>query len=248
MAVEGSIGGKITEARGAAPIAAVTVFVEGTNLGTTTRDDGTYRIAAVPAGVRTIVARRVGYTPVRRSVTITDGQLATVDFQLDAVAASLDAVVTTATGQQRRIELGNTVATVDVASRVESSPVKSIGELLNAQATGVQVQIGNSTGVTSRIRIRGLSSMALSNDPIYVIDGVRMTNTVGGTGTGGGSLPSRVNDLRSEEHTSELQSPCTLVCRLLLEKKKSEPAPDMPSARRLRWASGRGTASVTQGA
>src|SRR5256885_850473 len=27
--------------------------------------------------------------------------------------------------------------------------------------------------------------------------------------------------LRSEEHTSELQSPCNLVCRLLLEKKKS---------------------------
>src|SRR5256885_4836524 len=27
-------------------------------------------------------------------------------------------------------------------------------------------------------------------------------------------------DFRSEEHTSELQSPCNLVCRLLLEKKK----------------------------
>src|SRR5256885_8917652 len=28
---------------------------------------------------------------------------------------------------------------------------------------------------------------------------------------------------RSEEHTSELQSPCNLVCRLLLEKKKNKP-------------------------
>src|SRR2546426_7993806 len=28
--------------------------------------------------------------------------------------------------------------------------------------------------------------------------------------------------LRSEEHTSELQSPCNLVCRLLLEKKKKK--------------------------
>src|SRR5256885_7715004 len=28
---------------------------------------------------------------------------------------------------------------------------------------------------------------------------------------------------RSEEHTSELQSPCNLVCRLLLEKKKTDP-------------------------
>src|SRR5256885_7546483 len=37
-------------------------------------------------------------------------------------------------------------------------------------------------------------------------------------------LPGRVRRLdrksRSEEHTSELQSPCNLVCRLLLEKKK----------------------------
>src|SRR3989454_1550744 len=32
-------------------------------------------------------------------------------------------------------------------------------------------------------------------------------------------------DDRSEEHTSELQSPCNLVCRLLLEKKKPTLAP-----------------------
>src|SRR5256885_3952155 len=33
------------------------------------------------------------------------------------------------------------------------------------------------------------------------------------------NLPAKP-DTRSEEHTSELQSPCNLVCRLLLEKKK----------------------------
>src|SRR5690348_17666992 len=42
------------------------------------------------------------------------------------------------------------------------------------------------------------------------------------TGTPAGSLPRR----RSEEHTSELQSPVHLVCRLLLDKKKSSAAPD----------------------
>src|SRR2546426_2652812 len=36
---------------------------------------------------------------------------------------------------------------------------------------------------------------------------------------------------RSEEHTSELQSPCNLVCRLLLEKKKSEDRSGRSSAR-----------------
>src|SRR2546426_7157886 len=38
----------------------------------------------------------------------------------------------------------------------------------------------------------------------------------------GGSLTAHSPGLRSEEHTSELQSPCNLVCRLLLEKKKKK--------------------------
>src|SRR5256885_5907897 len=43
------------------------------------------------------------------------------------------------------------------------------------------------------------------------------------------SVGERLAHDRSEEHTSELQSPCNLVCRLLLEKKKK-----CPSARRAR--------------
>src|SRR5256885_7142583 len=39
----------------------------------------------------------------------------------------------------------------------------------------------------------------------------------------GGPLQPRPLPWRSEEHTSELQSPCNLVCRLLLEKKKKPP-------------------------
>src|SRR5256885_11933698 len=45
----------------------------------------------------------------------------------------------------------------------------------------------------------------------------RLTMT---TSAGRGSRPG-ANSPRSEEHTSELQSPCNLVCRLLLEKKKN---------------------------
>src|SRR5256885_7189909 len=46
----------------------------------------------------------------------------------------------------------------------------------------------------------------------------------GRRGGGGPALSRRVGptgQARSEEHTSELQSPCNLVCRLLLEKKNS---------------------------
>src|SRR5256885_3525615 len=43
-----------------------------------------------------------------------------------------------------------------------------------------------------------------------------------------------VHLVRSEEHTSELQSPCNLVCRLLLEKKKTPTTVPPPGKRRRR--------------
>src|SRR2546426_5128964 len=53
-----------------------------------------------------------------------------------------------------------------------------------------------------------------------------MTFTVANAGNGTDSMTISENisvaGVRSEEHTSELQSPCNLVCRLLLEKKKKK--------------------------
>src|SRR2546428_10326734 len=50
----------------------------------------------------------------------------------------------------------------------------------------------------------------------------RMRSTIAAQARRSGSL------VRSEEHTSELQSRSDLVCRLLLEKKKAAPAPLRP--------------------
>jgi TonB-dependent SusC/RagA subfamily outer membrane receptor len=70
----------------------------------------------------------------------------------------------------------------------------------------VQVLPGNMTAGGSRVRIRGTSSLSLSNDPIYIIDGVRLTSG-GGTAAGnvgggigvGGTAPNRVNDINPDE-------------------------------------------------
>ncbi len=194
-----AISGKVTDA-GGTPTAGVAVTVEGTTLGGMTREDGTYRITGVTAGSRTVVARRVGFSPARQTVTVGSTDV-TVNFTLTAAPMSLDAVVTTATGQQRRVELGNTIAAVDVTERKEVSAVTSMGDLLKAQATGVTINTANVMGTAPTIRIRGISSRALSNDPIWVIDGVRMTSDVSGFGTGSShtSTPSRINDIDPEE-------------------------------------------------
>src|SRR5207245_941301 len=127
----------------------------------------------VPAGSQAVSARRVGYSPVRRTVTVSDDHEVTLDIQLNTAATSLQAQVTTATGQQRRVELGNTIATIEASTRTEVAPIKNMGDLLTAQMTGVQVSDASLTGGASRVRIRGQNSLALNNDPIYIIDGVR---------------------------------------------------------------------------
>ena len=190
-----AITGKVTSVTGI-PLNAVSVTIEGTAVGALTGDDGTYRINGAPAGAKTIVARRVGYSASRQSVTVGSGEVV-VNFQLTAAATSLETVVTTATGSQRKIELGNTVESINAAQRVESVPVRTMGEMLTAQATGVQVIPATVTGTASRIRIRGQASRARSNDPIYFVDGVRINTSTGGVD--GAGTPSRLNDINPEE-------------------------------------------------
>ena len=77
-----------------------------------------------------------------------------------------------------------------------------MASLLVGQAAGVQVMPGNTTGTGARIRIRGTNSLSLVNDPIYIIDGVRMTSPNGsqsGNIFTGGAIQSRAQDLNPDE-------------------------------------------------
>jgi TonB-linked SusC/RagA family outer membrane protein len=133
-------------------------------------------------------------------VTVTAGQQATVEFALSAVAVSLAPVVTTATGETRRVEVGNTVAQIDVAKTVEVTQIKNVDDLLTARTTSFAVTQGNQTGSGSRMRIRGQSSLSLSNQPMFVIDGIRMTSNPDNTNLPtGGATPSRVGDINPDE-------------------------------------------------
>src|SRR5256885_12947950 len=57
--------------------------------------------------------------------------------------------------------------------------------------------------------------------------------SVAGKGAAAGSAGVGAGARRSEEHTSELQSPCNLVCRLLLEKKKNRSSTRQPNREQL---------------
>jgi len=196
----GSITGRITDAGGGLPVSSAQVNVVGTSLVALTNDQGQYTLRAVNAGRADVRVLRVGYAEQRQRTDVTAGQATTLNIQLRPVAITLNPVVTTATGEQRRNEVGNAIATLDAASTVKNTGVANVGDLLTARAPGVLVVPGTQTGAGTRIRIRGTSSLSLSNNPIYIVDGTRVEGTTGSsTVSVGGTLPARVNDLNPEE-------------------------------------------------
>jgi TonB-linked SusC/RagA family outer membrane protein len=205
----GVLTGRVTDARSAQPVASATVEIAGTRLAVSVGDDGRYRIANVPAGTHSVSARRLGYSQLRRSVTVTAGQEATADFALQQTVTSLDEVVVTGTagGEQLR-SIGNSVSTIDAAVVLQQSAAPNLGSLLAARAPGVVISPGSGrVGAGPAINIRGRSSIGLGNSPLIYIDGVRVNNSVG---TGPVSVPGglagqasqvagRLNDINPED-------------------------------------------------
>lgn len=199
-AQQGTITGRVTAQESGEALGDVRVILVGTAVFSVTNADGRYTLRGAPAGNGEVRVLRVGYQETKKPVTITGGQSVTLDFVLLKAVIQLQEVVTTATGDTRKVELGNAVATIDVGKRIDDAPIKNMGDLLTAVAPGVQVLPANMTGGGSRVRIRGTSSISLSNDPIYIIDGVRMTSNSASSGIGvGGTSPSRVNDINPED-------------------------------------------------
>ncbi len=174
LAAQGTITGRVTAAGTGQPLADSRVLVIGTSLATSTGEDGKFTIRNAPVGAVQLQVLRVGYQSQKRSLTVVNGQSTNADFVLNVAIAQLEEVVTTATGQQRRVELGNAVSTLgDVGQQVETVPTHNLSDLMIAKSPGVTILPGTELGGAPTVRIRGVSSISLTNAPIWVVDGVR---------------------------------------------------------------------------
>jgi TonB-linked SusC/RagA family outer membrane protein len=199
-AAQGTLTGTVTAAGTKAPLQEARVAIVGTSLVTTTGPDGKYTLRRVPVGTAEVRVIRVGFQEQKKPIAITNGESATLDFTMAISVVQLQEVVTTATGEQRSAELGNAVTNLSVAKIAETAPIRNLADVLNSRVPGVMVQGGGQTGSGQRIRIRGVSSVSLDNDPIYIIDGVRMTSNNSSASFGnGGSNFSRVGDIDPQQ-------------------------------------------------
>jgi TonB-linked SusC/RagA family outer membrane protein len=197
---QGTITGRVTGAGANAPLVDARVIVIGTTATATTGDDGKFTLRNVPAGTAQVQVLRVGYQSKKQSVAVANAGTATLDFELTVAVTQLEEVVTTATGQQRKVELGNAISTLgDVGKITETSQITTASDLLTAKSPGVIVLPPSQLGAAPTVRVRGISSLSLNNAPIWVVDGVRFSSSTTNSGNSISTSYSLLNTLNPEE-------------------------------------------------
>lgn len=172
----GTISGTVTERATSQPVVGAQVMIPTTRQGAQANSDGAFTIHNVAPGPVRIRVQMIGYEPVERTVTVTAGGVATVAVVLNRSAVALSEVVVTATGETRKREIGNAIATIDTAQVARQAAVDP-QQILAGSTPGVTV-LANSgqPGAGGTIRLRGVNSVSQGNSPLIYVDGVRVYN------------------------------------------------------------------------
>ncbi|MDO7874954.1 TonB-dependent receptor [Hymenobacter sp. ASUV-10] len=176
LVANGSVSGRVVDEAGAG-IPGVTVLVEGTTIGNATNADGSFSLQNLSPGPHTLIISFVGYTTMRQSFTITDGQNTELNsLTISESATQLSEAVVVGYGTTRRQDLTGSITTVTAKDFVKGQ-VTAPEQLIQGKVAGVQITTGGGApGEVSTIRVRGGSSLNASNDPLIVIDGVPVDN------------------------------------------------------------------------
>jgi TonB-linked SusC/RagA family outer membrane protein len=175
VAAGGTVTGTVIDSATGKPVEGAKVSIENTTLATTTSEKGVFVLNEVPVGEQGVIVKAFGYKPVRQVVTVADGERRTIRITMSATATILSGVVTTVAGTQRKVEVGNDITTLNVDSIMRVAPITSVTDLLETRVPGLTIAHSSGTpGDPSRIRLRGASSITGNNDPIVIVDGVRV--------------------------------------------------------------------------
>ncbi len=205
FAQEKTISGTVSDISGL-PVPGVNILVKGTTTGTQTDFDGNYSLKAKSGDVLSF-----SYLGLKTK-EVTVGASSTVNVTMEEDTAVLDEVVVTALGIKREEKaLGYSVQNV-AGEGLSEARESNLVNALSGKAAGVQVtNSSGSVGSSSRIVLRGNSSITGNNEPLFVVDGVPIDNTsYGNAGDGGGrDLPNGAASINPDdiESVSVLKGP-----------------------------------------
>lgn len=196
-----TVTGKVTSDADGEPLPGVNVLVKGTSVGAITDFNGDYSVEASDADV--LIISFIGYATQEVSV----GARSAIDVQMNEDTEQLNEVVVTALGiEKEKASLGYAVTELSGQQVSEAKEVNFVNSL-GGKVAGLQIyQNAGGVGASSRVVLRGNSSLTQSNDVLYVVDGMPIDNTSNGAQSdewgNGLDLGNGISDLNPEDIAS----------------------------------------------
>lgn len=158
------VSGVIADSQGAPVIGAAVIDV-ATGKGEITDHEGRYRISTSPGS--TLEVSALGF----ETASVAVGGRQTIHLTLKDDRLLLDEIVVVGYGTQARRTLSTSVSKVD-GDKITGAPVSTVGDALKGKVPGMRIATSNAlSGEAPRFLIRGGSSVNLSNNPIFIVDG-----------------------------------------------------------------------------
>lgn len=173
----GAIAGRVTSSDTGAGLAGASVSIEGTERGTMTRHDGSYRLEGVPPGEHRVVASLIGYAEGSQRVEVVSDQTATAEFALTISALQLDQIVVTGTVIPTQARAIPTPISVVTAAEIEDRQIQRVDQIFRGMVPGAVAWDVGANNYYSSLSIRGKSSFRQDFIKTY-IDGVEVADPV----------------------------------------------------------------------
>ena len=181
------VSGKVTGPEGEG-LPSISVTIRNTTLGATTDVNGNYNISgSLQPGNYTLIFTGIGYQRKEQTIQVGTAASYTSDVQMEIDALSMDEVIVTGTSEgTTKRQLGSYVSTVS-ADQLNKGATSNVLAALQGKTAGAQIvqNSGDPAGGIS-VRLRGISSINSSSEPLYIVDGIivnnattRVTNTSG---------------------------------------------------------------------
>ena len=173
------VTGRVTSTTGE-PVQAASVNVQGTTIAAYTAEDGRFTLNNVPAGAQVIVARRIGYRRVATPLPATQDQL---DVRMEKDVLELERqVITGTTTTISSANAANAVSSV-TADQLTKAPTPTIENALQGKVPGAVISTNSGApGGGAQVQLRGVTSINANSSPLYVVDGVLVSNAEISTG------------------------------------------------------------------
>ncbi|HVF39688.1 MAG TPA: TonB-dependent receptor plug domain-containing protein, partial [Gemmatimonadaceae bacterium] len=173
VAGTGTITGVVT-GPGGQPVAGASVNIPGSTIGAVTNDAGRFTITGVRAGNYQLRAQRLGFAPRTQPIVVSPGQAASASFQLETAVTTLTQQVVVGYTTQQRRDVSDAVASV-TGAEIRDQQVATLEEALRGRVPGVTVAASGEPGRPAQIIIRGQNFVSGSVSPLYVVDGMYMS-------------------------------------------------------------------------